>query len=74
MTADITAEMYRLCLPGNIPDYGPGPVFTDPTNSDKFWHRTGYALHHYRANYDALERIPASDPHPNKTAKSILDE
>ena len=72
MTADITAEMYRLCLPGNIPDYGSSPVFTDPTNSDKFWHRTGYALHHYKANYDALERIPASDPHPKRNRKKYV--
>lgn len=73
MTADITAEMYRLCLPGNIPAYGSSPVFTDPMSSDKFWRRTGYALHHYKTNYDALQRIPASNPHPKQNRKKYID-
>ena len=38
MASDTTAEMYCLCLPGNIPAYGSSPVFTDPMSSDKFWH------------------------------------
>ena len=75
MTTDMsmTAEIYRLCLPENIPAYGSSPSFTDPMNSDKFWRRTGYALHHYKANYDTLQRIPASNPHPKQNCKKYID-
>lgn len=69
MTADITAEVYCLCLPGNIFAYGSSPVFTDSINSRRFWRRTGYALQCYKANYDTLKRIPASDLHPNRACE-----
>ena len=58
LTDTLSSQMYRLCLPGNISDYGPTPVFSSSNNEDKFWERTGYALHDYRSNYNQLKKIP----------------
>ncbi|KAL2001654.1 hypothetical protein VTN02DRAFT_1488 [Thermoascus thermophilus] len=66
LTRTITAEMYRPCLPEDIPAYGSTPVFSDADNQEEeLWPRTGYDIHAYRANYDRLRRLPASDPHPH---------
>ncbi|OJJ85623.1 uncharacterized protein ASPGLDRAFT_24639 [Aspergillus glaucus CBS 516.65] len=59
MMTDIT-EMHRLCLPENDPFDWSNPVSTDLAYNGKFWQRT---LHGYKANYDALWRIPASLKH-----------
>ncbi|KAL2829680.1 hypothetical protein BDW59DRAFT_170368 [Aspergillus cavernicola] len=70
----LTAETHRLCLPANISEFmGSSPVFTDPHNQEKFWHRTGYSLHNYKANYSRLKTIPASDPHPKRTRKKFAE-
>ena len=69
LTNAILSQMYRLCLPGNISDYGSTPVFSNPDNQEEFWERTGYALHDYRTNYNQLKKIPASDPHPKQDGK-----
>ncbi|KAI9924679.1 hypothetical protein AWENTII_009775 [Aspergillus wentii] len=71
MTKEILSQMYRLCLPTNIPDYGSSPTFSDPENQEKFWKRTGYELHHYKSNYDQLRKVPPSDPHPKRNRKKF---
>ncbi|QKX62715.1 uncharacterized protein TRUGW13939_09877 [Talaromyces rugulosus] len=71
MVNAIIAEMFRLCLPQNITDYGSKPVFTDPNDLTKFWKRTGYTLHEYQKNYSSLTKIPPSDPHPKTNRKQF---
>ncbi|KAE8151352.1 hypothetical protein BDV25DRAFT_171567 [Aspergillus avenaceus] len=66
----LVGEMNRLCLPINIDEgYGSSPVFTDNESQERFWRRTGYSLYQYKANYDKLQTIPASDPHPKRDRK-----
>lgn len=71
MANSIIAEMLRLCLPENIPDYGSKPVFTDPNDPAKFWKRTGYTLHEYKRNYSSLRKLSPSDPHPKTNRKEF---
>ncbi|KAL3477433.1 hypothetical protein BJX99DRAFT_226247 [Aspergillus californicus] len=72
MTTVLTAEMHRLCLPTNIEDsMGSSPIFADPHSHEKFWRRTGYSLYDYKANYNRLKTIPASDPHPKRNRKKF---
>jgi hypothetical protein len=72
MTAALVSEMHRLCLPANIKDgYGLSPLFSDIQSQEKFWWRTGYSLYGYKANYDKLRTLPASDPHPKADQKKF---
>lgn len=38
-------------------------MFADAHSQEKFWKETGYKLDQYKANYDRLRTIPASEPH-----------
>lgn len=66
----LVCDMHRLCLPSNIESgNGSSPVFSDNEPQEKFWRRTGYRLHDYKANYDKLKALPASDPRPKRDRK-----
>ncbi|KKK19894.1 hypothetical protein AOCH_000198 [Aspergillus ochraceoroseus] len=70
LTTQMTAEINRLCLPANITTfYGSSPVFSDRESQEKFWRRTGYNLYDYQTNFDRLQTIPPSDPHPKRDRK-----
>ena len=58
-TSSIVADMYRLCLPGEVADYGSSPLFTeddgDLTNS---WRsETSYGLGRFEKNYNRLRKV-----------------
>ncbi|KAL8761649.1 MAG: hypothetical protein Q9184_002233 [Pyrenodesmia sp. 2 TL-2023] len=65
----ILAEANRLCIPAQREKFegqlfGSLPLFTTAGANDYFYERSNMQLHWYKANFDQLRRIPASDPQP----------
>ncbi|KAL8710684.1 MAG: hypothetical protein Q9220_004702 [cf. Caloplaca sp. 1 TL-2023] len=67
---DVVSEANRLCTPAKF-ELGMGslPLFTTEGDGEKAYHRTGFALHNYKANFDRLKRVPPSDAHPYRDFK-----
>ncbi len=69
----IIAEYERLCIPSRSEIGGSTPKYTQEAVSEQFWRRTGYELTHYKRNYDALQKVAASDPNPYLDKKRDMD-
>ncbi|KAK2808266.1 hypothetical protein FQN50_004821 [Emmonsiellopsis sp. PD_5] len=74
MTRAVLADAHRVCIPDNMPSYGSTPLFTADGGHEKFWRRSRYSLHNYKANYDQLMKIPPSDPHPKYGRRTAVDD
>lgn len=67
---DLLSEANRLCIPSKVNmELGSLPLFTTEGEQDPAFKRTGFALHHYKHNFDKLRRVPASDTNPYRDLK-----
>lgn len=56
--ASIVAGMYRLCLPGEVADYGSAPLFSDSNNLTSSWRsNVSYEFGAFEENYNSLRKV-----------------